>query len=141
MKNRQIVLFALVVAGLAAVTGFAFGHANPQVNQDYFTLDRRISQVEQRLYLVDSTLTQLRQQISSASRPGPSSPSSATAALEIQQLTLRIAELKARVDDIECGVVKLDERTLPRSARVGPGAKDSCRNDPNTPVTFANRPR
>lgn len=104
--------------------------------QDVMSLDRRINSFEQRLYLMESHINQLQQQIQYAQRQ-PSVSSARDP--EADRLRLEVNLLQARLAEIECGVKKLDERTLPASARTAQKPTDPCRLQPNTPVQLSNR--
>lgn len=114
--------------------------AEPATSQDAMGLDRRISSLEQRLYSIESNINQLQQRITASQRStaGPSMRDP-----EVDRLRLEIETLQQRVREVECGVVKLDERTLPASARQSrrpatPSA-DPCRLQPETPVRLTSR--
>ncbi|MCM3901565.1 MAG: hypothetical protein ND866_07645 [Pyrinomonadaceae bacterium] len=111
-------------------------------SQDVRSLDRRISSLEQRLYSIESSINRLEQSARSqrtpASQPGARDP-------EINQLGGEIQTLQLRVSEIECGLVKLDERTATaavRAARESAGAKaaDPCRINPQGPLRLSTRP-
>ena len=110
-------------------------------------LDRRISQIEQRFYYLETRLNSLE----SSSRSSIMSPSSSTNQLQVSQLrteldTMRgeLDALRARVGDVECGLLKVDERTLSvqqrQRRRSAPGPHDPCRAEPESPVMLASRP-
>jgi uncharacterized protein YlxW (UPF0749 family) len=110
--------------------------------QDVMILDRRISSLEQRFFSLESSINQLQQQYM-ASRSSPASPN--TRNPEIDRLRSEILLLEQRIREVECGVVKLDERTLPASARESRRAErqgnDPCRLRPETPLQLSSRPR
>ena len=99
--------------------------------QDVMALDRRISAFEQRLYIMESHINQLEQQIQYAQRQPATST---TRDPEAERLRLEVNLLQARLAEIECGVKKLDERTLPQAVRATRKTTDPCRLQPNTPV-------
>lgn len=110
--------------------------------QDVRSLDRRISSLEQRLYSIESSINRLQQ--SALSQRTPVSQPSARDQ-EINLLRGEIQTLQLRLSEIECGLVKLDERTTSsavREARRSEGAKtaDPCRLNPATPLRLSNRP-
>jgi hypothetical protein len=55
-----------------------------------------------------------------------------------------IDTLRARVGDVECGLLKVDERTLSvqqrQRRRSALGPRDPCRAEPESPVMLASRP-
>jgi hypothetical protein len=106
--------------------------------QDIMSVDRRVSTLEQRIYTIDSNISQLQQQLMMMSR---TSAPSAGAGAEVQQLRLELDLLKGRINQIECAVAKLDERTLgPAKPKGRSGVKDPCRQDPQTPIELQGHP-
>jgi hypothetical protein len=109
-------------------------------SQDVRTLDRRISSLEQRLYSIESSINRLdqsaRTQRAPALQPGVRDQ-------EVELLRGEVRTLQLRVTEIECGLVKLDERTLAaRETRGNAGTKtaDPCRLNPATPLRLSTRP-
>lgn len=110
--------------------------------QDVASLDRRISLLEQRLYYIESNISRLQQSIVSQ-RPQVLQPSARDQEIDLLRGTVQTLQL--RLSEIECGLVKLDERTLTpavRDARRNAGAKtaDPCRLNPAAPLRLSNRP-
>jgi hypothetical protein len=111
-------------------------------------LDRRIGQIEQRFYYLETRINRLE----SDTRYSSVSPAtSATSQLQISQMrteldTLRndIESLRLRVGDVECGLLKIDERTLSPAARQrrrsAQGPSEPCRAEPESPIRLASRP-
>jgi predicted RNase H-like nuclease (RuvC/YqgF family) len=111
-------------------------------SQDVGSLDRRISSLEQRLYSIETSINRLEQ--SAISQRAPVSQPSARDQ-EINLLRGEIQTLQLRVNEIECGLVKLDERTTVsavRETRRSDGARttDPCRLNPATPLRLSTRP-
>jgi hypothetical protein len=112
-------------------------------------LERRISQVEQRFYYIESRLNQLENQ---TRYPGVLPGATSTSQVQLGQLrteldTLRaqIDSLRSRVGEVECGLIKVDERTLSSAARQArrqsaPDSSEPCRSNPNSPVRLSARP-
>jgi hypothetical protein len=111
-------------------------------------LDRRISQVEQRFYYLETRINRLESDSRSSS---VLSGSSTTNQLQLGQLrtdldSLRteMDSLRSRVGDLECGLLKVDERTLSPTARQrrrsAQGPNDPCRAEAESPVRLASRP-
>ena len=141
-KRSNLVLIVVLCAVVGVMASISRGNSSrtPEEStiQDVSSLDRRISLLEQRFYNVESSISRLQQYIA-AQRPSVTQPGTSDRELslireEIQRLSLRIAEL-------ECGMVKLDERTTP-VARRNPQARanDQCRLKPETPVRLSTRP-
>jgi len=102
-------------------------------------LDRRIGMLEQRLYTVDSRIQRVEQQmslsLSTASRP--------TDTRDVELLRSQISLLERRLSEIDCALVKLDERTLSpaaREARKSTATADPCRLNAGTPLRLSSRP-
>jgi 50S ribosomal subunit-associated GTPase HflX len=139
MQRTKQTLLILIICVLAAVA-LAAGRAETSAGQDVMSLDRRINTLEQRLYSIESNINQLRQQVSFAERQ---SATQGTRDPGVEQLRLEIDLLRRRIVEIECSVVKLDERTLsptqrgPRRADKQPA--DPCRLSPETPVQLSFR--
>ena len=142
LKTIRLLLIS-VACVLAATAAIAHrGKASSGPEQDVMSLDRRISSMEQRLFSMESSITQLQQQVM-ALRTSPTTPNVRDS--ETERLRSEILLLERRVREVECGVVKLDERTLSPTAREsrraeGQGA-DPCRLRPETPLQLSNRPR
>jgi hypothetical protein len=102
------------------------------------SVDRRVTTLEQRIYTLDSSMSQLQQQIMMLNRTA-SQPAGASG--EAQQLRLELDLLRSRLSQIECAMAKLDERTLVAGKPKGRTAvKDPCRLDPQTPIEIPGHP-
>lgn len=121
----------LLFASIAIIAIIATINAE---TQDPGSLDRRISMLEQRFFRLESSMTRLEQVISSQrSTPAPSSRDQ-----DVLLMRQELEGLKLRMNEIECGLVKLDERTTPANARKGDN--DQCRLNPNSPLRLSTRP-
>lgn len=150
-KSWHWVLVSIVVCGGIAVaargyTAKSSTDSTPPVAQDAGFLDRRISTLEQRFYSMESRMSRLEQQMSIAQRavPAPTSGQN-TRDHEIDLLRNEAELLKVRVGELECGILRLDERTLPENAkearrRVGAQPTDPCRANTQAPVKLSMRP-
>lgn len=111
--------------------------------QDVSSLDRRVSMMEQRLYRIESSLMQLERL---ATMPAQRAPSAAASDAEAALLRAEVEALRRRLGEVECGVVRLDERTTPAEARAArrragaPSANDPCRLNPELPLQLSTRP-
>jgi predicted RNase H-like nuclease (RuvC/YqgF family) len=109
--------------------------------QDVRSLDRRISSLEQRLYSIESSISRLQQ---SAVSPRSQVPQSIARDQEINLIRVDMQALRLRLSEIECGLLKLDERTTVsvRDNRKTAGGKpaDPCRLNPATPLRLSTRP-
>jgi uncharacterized coiled-coil protein SlyX len=131
-----------VATGVEAYRGKTSSEPVAVGAQDVGVLDRRLSMLEQRLYLIESSISRLQQQSIGSGRPGPSQPMRDP---ELDRLRGEVELLNARVRELECGVAHLDERTMSATAkaarnRAGAQSKDPCRLDPETPVRLSSRP-
>jgi hypothetical protein len=126
MKKVHLLLFSIaIIAVIATINAEA---------QDPGSLDRRISMLEQRFFRLESSMTRLEQVISAQrSIPAPSGRDQ-----DVLLMRQELEGLKLRMNEIECGLVKLDERTTPASARKNDN--DQCRLNPNSPVRLSTRP-
>jgi conjugal transfer/entry exclusion protein len=131
------VLCVIAIAIAIAHTNQASSASAAMPAQDVMSLDRRISAFEQRLYIMESHINQLQQQIQYAQRqPAPAN----TRDPEVERLRLELNLLQSRLGEVECGLLKLDERTLPAAARATQSKKtEPCRSQPNTPVQLSSR--
>lgn len=132
-SNLVLVLVLCVVVGTVANVSRGNSSAEPQ---DVGSLDRRISLLEQRFYQVESSINRLQTYVASQ-RPGPSQPSTSDRDVilirdEVQRLTLRLSE-------VECGLLKLDERTVTRRDNTQK-SNDPCRLNADTPLRLSARP-
>jgi hypothetical protein len=136
--NFVLVILLFAVIGVMASNSRGCSATAAVESQDPSSLDRRISLLEQRFYTIESNISRLQQYMAtqrpSISQPGVSDREVSLMRDEIQRLTLRMNE-------VECGLSKLDERTTP-AARRNPTAKtnDPCRLNPETPVRHSTRP-
>jgi len=106
--------------------------------QDAIRLESRINQLEQRLYTIETNVRTLEQQ----SRAGMVT-SRSVAPEDLAALRAELETLELRLADDECGIAKLDERTLTpaaRTARARSGARtEPCRLNSDTPVRLPER--
>ena len=133
----------LLVVGLASVTVFRISSdartANgPEPQQDALRLENRINQLEQRLFNIETNLRGLEQQSRQGTISRGASPE------EMALLRSEIQRLQQRLADDECGLAKLDERTLSRESRdarrkSGAGSNEPCRQNPDTPLQLPER--
>jgi uncharacterized protein involved in exopolysaccharide biosynthesis len=136
-RNRWRAVLLVFVMGLAVIAviriSSAAGTVGPVSQQDVIRLDNRITQLEPRLFSIDTSLRTLEQQsrITSASSRGVSPDDIALLRSEIQTLQRRL------IDD-ECALAKLDERTLSPAARKRSDG-DPCRANVDTPLRLPER--
>ena len=132
-SNLVLVLVLCVVIG--AVANVSWGKSSAET-QDPSSLDRRISLLEQRFYQVESSINRLQTYVASQ-RPQVSQPNTSDRDVilirdEVQRLSLRLSE-------VECGLLKLDERTATRRDNTQK-SNDPCRVNVDTPLRLSARP-
>ncbi|HKU76485.1 MAG TPA: hypothetical protein VJR02_21415 [Pyrinomonadaceae bacterium] len=132
-SNLVLVLVLCVVVG--TVANVSWGKSSAET-QDPSSLDRRISLLEQRFYQVESSINRLQTYVASQ-RPQVSQPNTSDRDVilirdEVQRLSLRLSE-------VECGLLKLDERTVTRRTNTQK-SNDPCRVNVDTPLRLSARP-
>lgn len=133
MRKLAIGLSLIIFFGAGVVVkSFA-----PSSIQDSAFLDRRISLLEQRLNMLDSTVSRLQQQSMSGAAPTQRARDPETALLRSE-----VEILKSRLKEIECGLTRLDERTLSAAAReaqkrTSAQAQNPCRLFPESPIQLS----
>ena len=144
---RVLVVIILCVA--AGVTASAYrGHSSLESGgtagaQDVTSLDRRISLLEQRFYAVESSINRLEQQAALSGRAA--TPSTSARDPEVSLLRGEIELLQRRLIEVECGLVRLDERTLAPAIRQARDRADAANADPcrlkaDAPLRLSTRP-
>ena len=136
LSKQSILVLVLVLCGVIGVMA-SISRGN-NATQDPGSLDRRLSLLEQRFYSVESSVNRLQQYVATQ-RPAISQPGTSDRDLILMREELQRVEL--RMAEIECGLIKLDERTTP-VARRNPTTKsnDPCRLTPDTPVRLSTHP-
>lgn len=146
--RKQGIALSVILCAVIGVMANAYPGKNSSAledrtgSQDVRSLDRRINLLEQRLYSIETSINLLQR--SAISQPTPGLRPSAREH-EINLLRGELQTLQLRLTEIECGLVKLDERTIAsdiREARKSGGAKtgDPCRLNPATPLRLSGRP-
>jgi len=133
---------AIVILGAIVIVNFGRGvvvENEAAAMQDPASLDRRISMLEQRFYALESSINRLQQFVSSQ-RSAESSPSSNVSDRELMLLSQDLQRLQLRLTEVECGLVKLDERTVTARRSGEPRSTDPCRANPGTPLRLSARP-
>ena len=126
-------------AAIAMVGAIIWASANvgsADAVQDVTSLDRRISLLEQRFYSLDSSMNRLQQLVASQRSTAPASDSRDR---EINQIIEEIQRMQLRLVELQCGLVKLDERTATRRSGE-PKSTDPCRANPDSPLRLSSRP-
>jgi hypothetical protein len=130
---RSLVL--MVIGGAAAVSLFhtvSVARASNET-QDVLRMENRLTQLEQRLFTIENSMRSLEQQ----SRTGNVS-SRTVSQEEFNLLRSELQALARRLGDDECGIAKLDERTLSpqrrQARRAANGSDESCRQNSDAPL-------
>ena len=130
---KWLMLAVLSVVVVLSYANARVGSAGPV--QDPSSLDRRISLLEQRFYTLESSMSRL-QQMMAAQRPLPA-PSD-TNDRQFNQMAQEIQRLQLQLVEVQCGLLRLDERTTTRRSGE-PKPSDPCRANPNVPLRFSPR--
>lgn len=139
LKRFQWVVIALLAAVVVVQSGRGVAVENEAAAaQDPAGLDRRISMLEQRFYTLESSINRLQQAIASQ-RQSPSS-SSDVSDRELTLLSQEIQRLQLRLTEVECGLVKIDERTVTARRSGEPKSTDPCRANPGSALRLSARP-
>jgi hypothetical protein len=149
MRIILTVLCALILSA-AFGTGAGTGTTDYRVTsigtatasaQDTVYLDRRISMLETRLGSIESSMRSLQQQAMISERSTATQP---TRDPEVTLLRSEVEILNSRLRELECALVRLDERTLSPAARetrrrTAAQASDPCRVNPDMPIQLSPR--
>jgi hypothetical protein len=134
----------MLLAALAAYAGkpaVRTGEAAPAPAQDVIRIESRLSGLEQRLYTIETSIRGLEQQV----RLSSATSGRAARDPEIGLLRAEVETLGRRLAEIECGLAKVDERTLSAAAKESRrksagGVGDPCRLNSDAPVRLPARP-
>ena len=138
LKQFQWVAIAILAAVVVVQSGRGMAVENEaSAMQDPASLDRRISMLEQRFYTLESSMNRLQQYVTSQ-RQAPST--SDVSDRELTLLSQEIQRLHLRLTEVECGLVKLDERTASARRSGEPKSTDPCRVNPGSPLRLSARP-
>lgn len=137
---KRWIALVICVGLLGTVAGSnqvrAFFKSEMPAAQDVIGLDRRISLIEQRFYSLESRLNRVEQQVVGSQRVPPTT--SQPRPNEINLLINEVELLRRRVVELECSVVRLDERT--GESKEESKSTDPCRMKPQEPVRLSARP-
>jgi hypothetical protein len=130
-------LAMLVYNGLVGIFGSSAA-ATVHAQTDPF-LSRRVDMLEQRLYSIESRISSMQTQVV----PPMISTIPSTTQNDVNFLRTQVDGMRIRLGEVECGVLKLDERTLPAAQRRGNrsgSSSDRCRDNFGTPIALSSRP-
>ena len=142
-KQSNLVLVIVLCAVVGVMASISRGNSSrtPEANaiQDVSSLDRRI-----KLTRTTFLLRRVEYQPASAIRGCAAYRrfhNRASSDREILAIREEIQRLSLRMAELECGVVKLDERTTPATRRNTNGkSNDPCRVNPETSVRLSTHP-
>jgi hypothetical protein len=126
----------VLVSALAAAFAYASGRGEAAApSQDTIRIESRLTQLEQRLYSIETSVRGLEQQ----SRLADANAGRTARDPEVGLLRTELDTLGRRLAEVECGLARVDERTLTASARAArrkaeAGAGDPCRLNPDAPL-------
>ncbi|HEV2800199.1 MAG TPA: hypothetical protein VGW12_06870 [Pyrinomonadaceae bacterium] len=139
-----------VVLLLAATVAYAWkpelstSEAAAPPPQDVTRIESRLSLMEQRFYSIEASIRSLEQQVRFSSN---TSGARAARDPELDLFRSELETLRRRLAEVECGLTRVDERTLTAAARQarrenanGAAATDPCRLNPAAPLRLTSRP-
>jgi hypothetical protein len=136
----------VLVSALAAALAYAWAPASGRgeaaaPSQDTIRIESRLTQLEQRVYSIETSLRGLEQQ----SRLAGVSAGSTARDPEVGLLRTELDALRRRLAEVECGLARVDERTLTAAARAArrkaeAGAGEPCRLNPDAPLRLPASP-
>jgi hypothetical protein len=107
-------------------------------------LSRRVDQMEQRFYSIESRLGRVEQE---QMRPRAAPPifSNPVSESDINLLRTQVDNLRLRMGEAECAILRLDERTLSSTSRLARGraavvGTERCRQDTGRAIELSARP-
>jgi hypothetical protein len=138
LKLHGLVIFVILCAAAVISAGTMNTGKETTASQDPYGLDRRITTLETRMFSLESQIRQLGQQMSMTMRtPSPTRERDSG----VETLQRQVSLLQSQLNEMRCGLAKLDERTLPAARRPGTSQRDRqgdpCRLDPNTPLVLS----
>ena len=139
MKFLKLITLGIVVGvvvGLVANATISL-KSDYHAVQDVRSLDSRINMLEQRFYSIQTSVNRLEQLAITQRSTGPRET---VLDQQLNMLTQEVQKLIIRLDDAECGLIKLDERTAAGMRRSGRTANDPCRLNPTAPLQLPARP-
>ncbi len=139
-SQKSFQLMAVVILVAVVVIAMSRG-ASGAATQDISGLDRRISMMEQRFYMLETSMNRLQQYVTAQRSTGSSS--SDVRDRDVELLQAEVQRLQLRLNEVECGLLKLDERTAAsvRARRSGEAQPaDPCRQNPGLPLRLPSRP-
>ncbi len=140
--SRVLLFCGAVIAVALAINIAGADELLPRVaaQTDRF-LESRLSTIEQRFYGLESRVNRVEQSSLRSVLPSATQPDNST---EMQFLRSQVDSLRTRVGELECAVLKLDERTLTAAEKArrsrAAGQSDVCRQAAAGAVQLSARP-
>jgi hypothetical protein len=139
-----LLLVSLLAAGGIAYKGKSLMRtveATPSPPQDLTRIESRLSLLEQRFYTMETSIRGLEQQL----RLSSSTMARTERDPELRLLRAEVEALRQRLAEIECGLARVDERTLNPAAKEARrksagGATEPCRFNADAPLRLPTRP-
>jgi hypothetical protein len=146
LRTLRVALGVILATAIGMASGVVLS-GSPSVSSEQGTqenvfLNQRLRILEQRLYTIESSINQLQQAVSSQRA---STPPSGGRNPELIGLRSEVDTFNRRLIEIECGLMKLDERTSTPATRealkrLGDSGTDPCRLNAAAPVRLSSRP-
>jgi hypothetical protein len=135
----------VLVSALAAAAAYAgeplsrTGEASAPA-QDVTRIESRLGQLEQRFFSIEASIRALEQQ----SRLSGVTSGRAARDPEVGLLRVEVETLRRRLAEVECGLARVDERTLSAAVREArrkaeAGTGDPCRLNAGAPLRLPAR--
>ncbi|HEV2705421.1 MAG TPA: hypothetical protein VGV59_05825 [Pyrinomonadaceae bacterium] len=143
-RTRSWLAVLVLVVTVAAYNGKAGLRTDEAANvpQDVMRIESRLSQLENRFYSIESSVRALEQQ----TRVAGVTRGTASNEAEVSLLRAEVEALRRRLAEMECGLARVDERTLSQSAKearrrsAGGVGGDPCRLNAEAPLRLNGRP-
>ena len=133
-SNLVLVLVLCIVVGTVANVSWGKSSAAPQDPASLYR--RRKVLLEQRFYMLESSVNRLQTYL--ASQRAHPTPQPSTSDRDVLLIRDEVQRLSLRLSEVECGLLKLDERTATR--RSTEKSDDPCRVNVETPLRLSARP-
>lgn len=136
-----VLVSAFAVAGTYAGVKAVDRSEAAAPSQDTIRIESRLSQLEQRIYSIETSIRGLQQQ----SRLADVNAGRAARDPEVGLLRSEMDTLRRQLAEVECGLARVDERTLTVAARAArrkteAGAGDPCRLNADAPLRLSTNP-
>ena len=124
-------IIGIATGSIFQIRPIATAHSESLPQQDVLRLENRLTQLEQRLYTIENSVRSVEQQSRMASVS-----SRAVSQDELNLMRSQLQSLERRLADDECGMARLDERTLSPQRRQARkvSASDQCRQNTDAPL-------